>query len=79
MLLDEDTAAKCIVIAAPAGTRTMTKVTMPSSSEADVTTQFVKQSATIAVEGANGFTAKPYDVWIYSPAEMGGTYKINMK
>lgn len=78
-LLNEDTTAVCIVIAAPAGTRTLSKVTMPSSSEADVTTQFVKQSATIDVEGTNGYTAIAYDVWLYQPAEMAGTYKITMK
>lgn len=76
--LDEDVNAKYIIIAAPTGTRTLTKVTMPSSSEADVTSQFVKQSTTINVAGANEFTAKAYDVWVYSPAVMGGTYKINM-
>ena len=78
-LLDEDTAATCIVIAAPSGTRTLSKVTMPSSSEADVTTQFAKQSATIDVEGANGYEAIAYDIWLYRPAEMAGTYKISMK
>lgn len=77
-LLQENTDAKEIIIAAPKGTRTMVSVTMPSSSEANVTSQFVKQDEPVYVNGLDGYTWAEYDVWLYKPATMAGTYKINM-
>lgn len=77
--LNADTAAKCIIIAAPIGTRIMDKVTMPSSSYVDVTSYFVKLASAVNVEGLNGYTAAEYDIWVYRPAKMAGTYEITMK
>ena len=74
-VLSEDKSKKSIIIAAPKGTRTVSSVTMPSSSEADVTAKFIKQSTAVSVDGIKD-NPTDYDVWIYAPAEMGGTYKI---
>ncbi len=43
---------------------------MPSAMNADCTTDFVKLSNTINVEGANGYTATAYNVWVYEPASI---------
>lgn len=75
--LAENTSAASIVIAAPTGTRTLNKVVMPSSANADCTASFVKQSTTVDVLNAASQTAK-YDIWVYAPAKMGGTYSITM-
>lgn len=49
----------------------VTKATILSSMNADATSNYVKQTAAIAVEGANGYTTTaPYDVWIYQPASI---------
>ena len=76
--LSEDTSAKSIIIACPRGTRILRSVVMPSSSSADVTSQFVKQQALIMVKGANDYEATPYDIWLYVPATMAGTYLITL-
>ena len=47
---------KKVVVAVPAD-RKITKVIMPSALNADVTSLFVKQSATVPVNGANGYAA----------------------
>lgn len=44
-----------------------------SSMNADATADYVKQTATVAVEGANGYTAVNYNVWIYEPASIAST------
>lgn len=59
---------KRIVIAIPTSTKAVKKVYLKSASNADITSEFVKQSSTLDIEGAEGFTAKPYDVWVYAPA-----------
>lgn len=65
---------KRIVIAIPvAASKNITSVLLKSASNADITTEFVKQTDTIDVEGANGYTAKPYNVWIYEPAALDST------
>ena len=64
--------AKKVVIACPAGYN-VTKVLMPSAMNADATTSFVKQSATVNVEGAEGYTAVAYNVWVYQPASIDST------
>jgi hypothetical protein len=56
--------AKKVVIACPAGYN-VTKVLMPSAMNADATANFVKQAGTVNVEGAEGYTAVPYTVWVY--------------
>lgn len=71
--------AKKVIIAVPSG-RKITKVIMPSALNADVTALFVKQSITVPVEGANGYTAAAYDVYVYQPASIdaGETYIVTI-
>lgn len=64
--------AKKVVVAVPAG-RTVTKVLMPSAMNADATASFVKQSTQVQVEGAEGYAATAYDVWVYQPASIDST------
>lgn len=64
--------AKKVVIACPADYN-VTKVLMPSAMNADATASFVKQSATVNVEGAEGYTAVAYNVWVYQPASIDST------
>lgn len=59
---------KRIVIACPTGKIGVKKVIMPSAMNADCTNDFVKQSFTISVEGANGYAGVDYNIWIYEPA-----------
>lgn len=58
--------AQRVIIACPATRTGMTKVINTSALNADVTDTFVKQ--TVSVEGANGFTATNYNVWVFEPA-----------
>lgn len=69
--------AKKVVVAVPAG-RKITKVLMPSALNADVTALFVKQGSQSNVEGAEGYTAAAYDVYVYQPASIdaGETYSV---
>lgn len=61
-----------VVIACPAGYN-VTKVLMPSAMNADATASFVKQADTVNVEGAEGYTAAPYTIWVYQPASIDAT------
>lgn len=61
-----------VVVAVPAS-RNVTKVLMPSAMNADATANFVKQAGTVQVEGAEGFTAAAYNVWVYQPASIDST------
>ena len=69
--------AKKVVVAVPAG-RKITKVLMPSALNADVTALFVKHGSQSSVEGAEGYTAATYDVYVYQPASIdaGETYSV---
>ena len=71
--------AKKVVVAVPAG-RKITKVLMPSALNADVTALFVKQGSQSSVEGAEGYTAAAYDVYVYQPASIGAdeTYSVTI-
>ena len=71
--------AKKVVVAVPAG-RKITKVLMPSALNADVTALFVKQGTQSQVEGANGYAAAAYDVYVYQPASIdaGETYSVTI-
>lgn len=71
--------AKKVIVAVPAG-RKITKVLMPSALDADVTALFVKQGTQVDVEGANGYTAAKYDVYVYQPASIdaGETYAVTI-
>lgn len=61
-----------VVVAVPTGMN-VTKVLMPSAMNADATASFVKQAGTVQVEGAEGFTAAAYNVWVYKPASIDST------
>ena len=61
-----------VVVAVPANMK-VTKVLMPSAMNADATASFVKQAGSVQVEGAEGFTAAAYNVWVYQPASIDST------
>lgn len=61
-----------VVVAVPANMK-VTKVLMPSAMNADATASFVKQAGSVQVEGAEGFTAAAYNVWVYQPASIDKT------
>lgn len=68
-----------VVIACPAGYN-VTKVLMPSAMNADATANFVKQAGTVNVEGAEGYAAAPYTIWMYKPASIDAseTYAVTI-
>lgn len=53
--------------------RTLSNVILVSASNTPIPDQYNKQSSSVNVEGANGATAIPYDVWIYKPASISPT------
>ena len=61
-----------VVVAVPASMK-VTKVLMPSAMNADATASFVKQAGSVQIEGAEGFTAAAYNVWVYQPASIDST------
>lgn len=64
---------KRIIIAVPQSSGLkVTAANITSSLNADVTSSYVKQSP-VDVEGANGFTTVPYDVFVYQPASIDPT------
>lgn len=83
-------AAGTITLSVPAGTKRVcvacladkkgvTKVINETAMNADVTSTFVK--STVNVEGANGYTAKSYNVWVFEPAvayENAATLKVTL-
>lgn len=63
-----------IIIAIPAAAnKSITSVLLKSASNADITTEFVKQENDILVPGNNNYEAKLYNVWIYQPALLDPT------
>ena len=58
--------ANRVVIACIAGKTGVKKVINETALNADLTDTFTKK--TVAVEGANGYTAKDYNVWVFEPA-----------
>lgn len=64
--------AKKVVVAVPAGYK-VTKVLLTSAMNADATASFVKQNTQVQVEGAEGYAATAYDVWVYQPASIDST------
>lgn len=66
-----------VIVACPAG-RNVTKVTLPSAMGADATADFVKQTSTVAVEGAEGYTSAPYTVWVFEPASIPSTQSYSI-
>ena len=71
--------AKKVVVAVPASMN-VTKVLMPSAMNADATASFIKQAGSVQVEGAEGFTAAAYNVWVYKPASIDSseTYAVTI-
>lgn len=61
-----------VVVAVPASMK-VTNVLMPSAMNADATASFVKRAGSVQVEGAEGFTAAAYNVWVYKPASIDST------
>lgn len=63
--------AKRVVVAYPKSTTRagLKEVLLTSSMNADITDAYVAQE--VNVEGANGYTAIPYIVYVYEPAELG--------
>lgn len=66
-----------IVVAVPSDKK-ITKVLLASSMNADITTQFVEQGAAVAVEGANGYAAANYKVYVYQPASIDAAENYNI-
>lgn len=66
------TGVKRFIIAIPSSSSlNVKKAIITSSQNADATADYVKQTATIEVQGAEGHTTtKPYKVWIYEPASI---------
>ena len=57
------------IVALPSGSGLKVKeVLLTSSMNADITKNYVKQPAPIQVEGAEGYKAVDYDVYVYQPA-----------
>lgn len=70
---------KRVCVACLADKRGITKVINETAMNADVTSTFVK--STVNVEGANGYTAKSYNVWVFEPAvayENAATLKVTL-
>ena len=63
--------AKRVVVAYPKSTTRagLKEVLLTSSMNADITDAYVAQE--VNVEGANGYAAIPYTVYVYEPAELG--------
>lgn len=63
--------AKCIIVAVPQGSALKVKqAILTSSMNVDITSSYAKQSDPVNVEGANGFDAVPYDIYVYRPASI---------
>lgn len=56
-----------IAVACISGKTGVKKVINQTAMNADVTSTFTKQS--VSVEGANGYSAMEYNVWVYEPAK----------
>lgn len=65
---------KRIIVAYPASTTRggLNSVLLTSPMNADITSAY-KEQINVEVEGANGYTAIPYKVFIYEPAELSST------
>lgn len=67
--------AKEVIIAVPTGI-TLKSVADTGAFGTDIVASFVKE--TVNVEGANGYTAKEYNVYVYKPATALGANKYNV-
>ena len=64
-------ATACIVAIPQSSKKVVKSVVMPAAMMADATSDYKLQSSTVDVEGANAYTAIPYNVYIYHPAAVG--------
>lgn len=63
--------AKRIIVAIPQSSNLKVKsAILTTSMNADITGNYVKQPDPVSVEGANGYTGAPYDVYVYQPASI---------
>ena len=70
-----------VIVALPVSSGlSVKKVTMPSAWGTDVTSEFKKQTNTVSVEGAHGYEAVSYNVWVYQPESLDSseTYDITI-
>lgn len=70
---------KRVVIACITGKAGVKKVINETAMNADVTSTFVKSA--VPVEGASGYTAQEYNVWVFEPAvpyENAATLKVTL-
>ena len=65
-MLFRSAGAQRVCIACIAGKTGVTKVINQTAMNADVTATFAK--STVPVEGAEGYTAINYNVWVFEPA-----------
>ena len=63
-----------VAIACIATAKGVTKVINETAMNADVTSTFTK--STVSVEGANGYAAKDYNVWVFEPAVAYGNAAV---
>lgn len=66
--------AQRVAIACIATAKGVTKVINETAMNADVTSTFTK--STVSVEGANGYAAKAYNVWVFEPAVAYGNAAV---
>lgn len=66
--------AQRVAIACIATAKGVTKVINETAMNADVTGTFTK--STVSVEGANGYSAKDYNVWVFEPAVAYGNAAV---
>lgn len=66
--------AQRVAIACIATAKGVTKVINETAMNADVTGTFAK--STVSVEGANGYAAKEYNVWVFEPAVAYGNAAV---
>ena len=66
--------AQRVAIACIATVKGVTKVINETAMNADVTSTFTK--STVSVEGANGYAAKDYNVWVFEPAVAYGNAAV---
>ena len=66
--------AQRVAIACIATAKGVTKVINETAMNADVTGTFTK--STVSVEGANGYAAKDYNVWVFEPAVAYGNAAV---
>lgn len=80
--LNGSATAKRIVIAIPSSSKRagLKEVILTSAMNTPVTDSYVKTEAAVQVEGANGFTAVDYNVYVYEPAtiDAGEVHKITL-